>query len=182
MARQAADAGRYVPGDRRWADQDSVSSLVRKYFIQDARRLARFRDRVQSVDTLGNAMQAGQREAGRERIFLPARVSYGNGAISTACTVVQLSATGAKLIVPETFSLPETFSVSVPQRDIDCRAQIIWRDGNKIGAAFIVEDSAAEPTREDYAAKIRALEVLNSKFKAQIAALTTQVRRLTEEV
>lgn len=133
------------------------------------------------MDTRSNALQSDQREAARERIFLPARVSYGDGAISTACTVVQLSAIGLKLLVPETFSLPETFSVSVPQRGIDCRAQIIWRDGNKIGAAFVAEAPAEDPTREDYAAKIKALEVLNARFKAQIAELTNQVRRLTEE-
>jgi hypothetical protein len=36
----------------------------------------------------------------RQRTFLNARISYGDGAISTECTVIQLSAKGAQSWCP----------------------------------------------------------------------------------
>ena len=121
------------------------------------------------------------RQTTRERLFLPARASYAHGAISTACTVVQLSATGARLNIDTSFTIPEIFELSIPQRGIDCRARLVWREGAKAGVEFLAEAPISEPSAEDYVAKIKTLEQLNAKFKAQIAELTVQVRRLTEE-
>lgn len=128
-----------------------------------------------------NTQPAETRHGTRERIFLPARASYGNGAISTSCTVLQLSETGARLNLPAAFSLPETFAIAIPQRNIDCRARLVWREGDKVGIEFLPDAPQTEPTAEECAARIRALESLNAKFKAQIIELTAQMRRLTDE-
>ena len=121
------------------------------------------------------------RQTARERLFLPARASYAQGAISTACTVLQLSATGARLSIETSFTLPEIFELSIPQRGIDCRARLVWRGGDKAGVEFLAEAPNSEPSAGDFVAKIKTLETQNAKLKAQIAELTVQVRRLTEE-
>ena len=121
------------------------------------------------------------RQTARERLFLPARASYAQGAISTACTVLQLSATGARLSIETSFTLPEIFELSIPQRGIDCRARLVWREGAKAGVEFLAEAPNSEPSAGEFVAKIKTLETQNAKLKAQIAELTVQVRRLTEE-
>ena len=128
-----------------------------------------------------NTQPSDLRQTSRERLFLPGRASYAHGAISTACTVLQLSATGARLNIEASFTIPEIFELSIPQRGIDCRARLVWREADKAGVEFLAEAPASEPSTDAYMAKIKNLEALNAKFKAQIAELTVQVRRLTEE-
>jgi PilZ domain len=128
-----------------------------------------------------NAQIAEPRAAPRERLFLAARLIYAKGAMSTPCTVTQLSVSGARINLGETVSLPETFEISIPQRDFSCRARLVWRDGGRAGIEFQAEAPPPEPTTADYMEKIRALEALNAKFKAQIAEMTTQLHRLTDE-
>jgi PilZ domain len=128
-----------------------------------------------------NLKPSDARVAVRERLFVTARISYANGAISSPCTVTQLSPTGARINVADALSLPEIFDISIPQRNFSCRARLVWREQSKAGIEFVVEAPAPEQTTADYQEKIRALEALNAKFKAQIAEMTTQLHRLTGE-
>ena len=113
------------------------------------------------------------------RVVLQARASYGDGAISTQCTVNELSDVGARINIASSFSLPETFDLAIPQRNIACRAKLIWRRGDQAGVDFVEADqpqvAVADPT-----ARIKALEAENAKLKAQIGVLLQQVQRLTE--
>lgn len=133
------------------------------------------------MNPLQNAQVSEPRAAPRERLFVAARLSYAHGAISMACTVTQFSASGARINLAEAAALPETFDISIPQRDFTCRARLIWRDGGKAGIEFLAEAPPAEATTADYQEKIRLLEALNARFKAQIAEMTTQLHRLTDE-
>ena len=63
-----------------------------------------------------NVSPSDARRAIRVRTFLQARISYGEGAISTECTVSQLSDTGARLTVASTVALPDVFDIAVPDR------------------------------------------------------------------
>ena len=128
-----------------------------------------------------NSMPAEARAAPRERLFLAARLSYASGAISVACTVTQLSAIGAKIKVADPRSLPEIFEIIIPQRDLQCRARMVWQAESKAGIEFLPDTPAPRLTTADYIEKIRALEVLNAKFKAQIAEMTQTLHRLTDE-
>ena len=128
-----------------------------------------------------NAEASEARVAPRERTFLKGKVSYSDGAMSTPCTVVQISATGARLNLDANFVLPETFDIEIPQRAIICRAKVVWRDKGQAGVEFLSGSAPTLGSTEDYLAKIRKLEDQIAKFKAQVAELTNQVRRLTEE-
>jgi hypothetical protein len=122
------------------------------------------------------------RRSKRARTFLHARISYGDGAISTECTVNQLSDVGARINVASSVVLPDIFEMTVPQKGISCRAKLIWRKDDQVGVDFVDDrEAAAAPTIEDQLAKIKALEAENGKLKGQIGALLQQVQRLTEE-
>jgi len=118
----------------------------------------------------------------RQRTFLDARLSYGDGAISTECTVLQLSAKGALLSVAESVALTEEFEVAIPQKGIFRRARLVRRNEEQAGIAFLDRDAAA-PTLsiEDRNVRLRSLEAENAKLKAQLGALLQQVHRLTAE-
>ena len=129
-----------------------------------------------------NVSPSDARRAIRVRTFLQARISYGEGAISTECTVSQLSDTGARLTVASTVALPDVFDIAVPQRGISRRAKQVWRNDDQVGVDFVGGDEdLSASTTEDYLARIKALEAENGKLKTQISALLQQVRRLTDE-
>ena len=116
-----------------------------------------------------------------ERTLLKARVSYSNGAISTSCTVVQISATGARLKVANSFLMPETFDIAIPQKGISCRAKLVWREESLTGVEFLSDAELPAATTESYLTKIKALEMLNARLTAQVGELVAQVGRLTED-
>jgi|SRR5579872_654628 len=121
------------------------------------------------------------RRAPRERTFLPARISFGEGgALSTQCTVTQLSSGGARLNVPTSVTMPDRFDLAIPVRGLNCRARLVWRRGDQAGVAFDDAGELDEPAPEDPRAKIRELEAANAKLRARVAELAEQVHRLTE--
>ncbi len=126
-----------------------------------------------------------ERATVRQRTFLQARISYGDGAISTDCTVVQLSAKGALLSVADLVALTGEFEVAIPQKDFLRRARLVRRKDGQAGVEFIDREPAAPAVpamdTEGQKARLRTLEAENVKLKAQLSALIQQVHRLTEE-
>jgi PilZ domain-containing protein len=126
-----------------------------------------------------------ERATVRQRTFLQARISYGDGAISTDCTVVQLSAKGALLSVAESVALTGEFEVAIPQKDFLRRARLVRRKDGQAGVEFIDREPAAPAVAgldiEGQKTRLRTLEAENVKLKAQLSALIQQVHRLTEE-
>jgi hypothetical protein len=95
--------------------------------------------------------------------------------------VTQLSTSGARLNVSSSVSLPDRFEISIPQRGVKFRARLVWRHGDQAGVEFEdLDQSDSEPLPEDLPARIRELEAINAKLRAQVAELTLQVARLTE--
>lgn len=122
-----------------------------------------------------------ERRAPRERAFLSGSISYGGGALSTPCTVMQLSPTGAKLSVAATISLPEVFQIVIAQKSIDRRAKLIWRKADTAAVAFEPEEKPAElPAGESARGKIAALQAENDRLKARVGELSAQIARLTD--
>jgi PilZ domain len=131
------------------------------------------------VEIPDDAKSIEGRRSPRVRTFLQARVSYSDGAISTVCTVNQLSDVGARINIASTFSLPDTFEIAIPQRSIFRRAKLIWRRDDQAAVDFV--DDEESQAAADPAVRIKALEGENAKLKAQISVLLQQISRLTEE-
>ena len=122
-----------------------------------------------------------ERRAPRERAFLSGRISYGAGALSTPCTIMQISATGAKINVAPTISLPEVFQLVIAQKSIDRPARLIWRRDDVAAIAFQPDKALVElPAAEAARLQIAALHAENDRLKARIGKLTAQVARLTD--
>lgn len=121
-----------------------------------------------------------ERQSVRERTFLPARIKFGDGVLSTQCTVTQLSAVGARLNISASVSMPDRFDIEIPQRGVSNRARLVWRKDDQAGIEFDAPGGAA-PEAGDLQARIRELEATNAKLRAQISELLVQVKRLTED-
>ena len=102
--------------------------------------------------------------------------------MSTPCTVMQLSATGAKIAVAGTISLPEIFHIAIAQKSIERMARLVWRRGEVAAVAFLPNEARTEPPAGDEAhSRIKALQAENEKLKARIGKLTAQIARLTSD-
>lgn len=124
---------------------------------------------------------AAERRAPRERAFLQARLSYADGAMSLPCAVIQISATGAKLMLPEELTLPEKFRIVIAQKGIDCPARLIWRRGGHGAIAFQLDEAGAPAKSVDaYRARVRELEAENASLREKVAQLTARLKQSTE--
>jgi hypothetical protein len=72
----------------------------------------------------------------RDPIVAPARIVLSNGRYYE-CTTENLSQSGAKLILPGVNLLPKEFEVVVPERHIQRKARLVWRDQDSIGVQFV---------------------------------------------
>ena len=68
----------------------------------------------------------------RHAVTTPATIAFGGTAV--ACTVRDVSATGAGLDLASRPRLPKTFTLMAAGSALPCRA--IWRRGKQVGIAF----------------------------------------------
>jgi hypothetical protein len=122
-----------------------------------------------------------ERQSVRERTFLPARIKFGDGVLSTQCTVTQLSAVGARLNISASVSMPDRFDIEIPQRGVSNRARLVWRKDDQAGIEFDGRGQTGATEVGDLQGRIRELEATNVKLRAQISDLLVQVKRLTED-
>jgi len=76
---------------------------------------------------------AEHRREVRQRTFLKGRILFNKGASSMDCLVRDMSASGARLAVPEGMELPERFMFRVIGRDFVCAVKVVWRRGSHVG-------------------------------------------------
>lgn len=89
-------------------------------------------------------MSNNRRET-RQRTFLKGRIIFNNGSSSMDCLVRDMSASGARLALTETASLPEIFELYIPQKDRSYRSTLRWRRTDGMGITFIEEDGGVAP-------------------------------------
>jgi hypothetical protein len=163
-------------------DERSWSSLARRGIKPAFLSSEGLFEESKLTDAPDDSNSIDSRRAARVRTFLQARISYGDGAISTACTVNQLSEVGARINIAGAFSLPETFEIVIPQRGISRRVKLVWRKDDLAGVDFVdAEEREQSAATTDPTARIKALEAENAKLKAQIGVLTQQIQRLTDD-
>jgi hypothetical protein len=124
-----------------------------------------------------NSANNENRAAPRERVMLAGKLSFHNGQFSASCAVMQLSATGARLSVEGDLPISEKLQLSVPQRNIERSARLVWRRGRMIGVAFDA-DQSAEPSAAP--PKVRELEEENRRLKALLIKLEQRLKEMQE--
>ena len=107
----------------------------------------------------------------RQRTFLKGRILFNKGASSMDCLVRDMSASGARLALTETSTLPESFELFIPQKERTYRAQLCWRRADGIGITFVDEAAPAPVSTPPAAAPAEP---------APDAAMLALVRRISE--
>jgi PilZ domain len=77
---------------------------------------------------------AKTRIAVRHRVMKPAKIEYGG--VKVACTVRDISTTGAALEVPDQFGIPATFTLNMPEDRLKLPCHVVWRRDFRMGVAF----------------------------------------------
>ncbi|KQQ18008.1 pilus assembly protein PilZ [Methylobacterium sp. Leaf123] len=123
-------------------------------------------------------MISEKRQEPRKRTFLKGRIHFNKGASSMDCLVRDFSEMGARLELSETSTLPDTFDLFIPQKEITLRSNLRWRRGDAVGVAFAeVQKPAAEPAPSVDPSlavllrRIAELEAENAGLRAVIASM-----------
>ena len=74
------------------------------------------------------------RIAPRVRVMKAAKIEYGGD--KYACTVRDLSATGAALDFPDLIRIPDEFTLILPEDGLKLLCHVVWRREYRVGVAF----------------------------------------------
>jgi hypothetical protein len=87
------------------------------------------------------------------------------------------------LNIAHSIALTDQFEISIPQKDILCRARLAWRKDGQAGIEFLDRNLPTSAPDDDALQnrRVKGLEAENAKLKGQLSFLMQQVQRLTEE-
>lgn len=125
-------------------------------------------------------MDEDKRRAERKRTFIAGRMRFGRGALSSPCTVREMSETGARISFEPGVTLPQHFTLELPGRDFTREVELRWRHGDSAGIAFV---DAQRSEAIDPETRIRQLEEENAALRAQVRDLRREIadRRARDE-
>jgi hypothetical protein len=109
--------------------------------------------------------------------FLKGRIN--NGLTDVDCLIRDISAAGATLSFSRAITMPGVFDLHIPLKKQTMRAQLDWRDGDKMGVSFI-ETAPSPPT--SVAHDIAKLTERVLKLEGEIVALRKMLARQRAEV
>jgi hypothetical protein len=75
-----------------------------------------------------------RRQAPRHRVLKGATIAFEG--TSVACTVRNMSSTGVAIDVPDTISLPSSFTLLIHSDGLERRCRPVWSNDRRIGLAF----------------------------------------------
>jgi hypothetical protein len=84
------------------------------------------------------------RSADRRRVLLGGRIVFGD--FTLACTIRDLSETGARLRLERGASAPESFILIDLPHGAAYEARVAWRAGDQLGVAFTGAHDLTRPT------------------------------------
>lgn len=79
---------------------------------------------------------ADMRRAIRRRVLKGAIVAFNNRHCTVACTVRDISATGARLRSDGSVNMPDTFELLIELDGVEADCEVVWRKGNEVGVRF----------------------------------------------
>lgn len=124
------------------------------------------------------------RAAERIRSFLRAQIIFNNRMSTIDCIIKNISATGARIALSETLTVPTEFELSIPEKGRRHHARLVWRDKDAMGVEFTVpQTSAAASTErlEGAEARLRELEMQNTELKKRVRALCKRLEDLGQD-
>ena len=88
-------------------------------------------------NTLVKETQDDARIAPRRRVLKAGVAASNDRHITVACTVRDVSATGARLRTDSSLSIPDTFELIIEVDGLEANCEVIWRKGSEVGARFL---------------------------------------------
>jgi hypothetical protein len=88
----------------------------------------------------GNAVavvEGDNRRAPRRRTLKSAIIAYNGRFATLACTVRDISTTGARLRVEGTMSAPDTFDLIIQIDGLEASCEVVWRKDQDVGVRFL---------------------------------------------
>jgi len=128
------------------------------------------------------------RQSERVKSFLRAQIIYNNRMSTIDCVVKNISPHGAKVALGDEMSVPNEFDLYIPQKGKTFHARMAWRDAASIGVEFILpqanhstSSSGEDLSSNDYAARLRALEMMNTELKQRVRDLSKRLEDLGQD-
>ena len=79
----------------------------------------------------------GRRKSLRRHFGYPGQMHFEKGVPPQACTIIDMSETGAQLQVPADVSVPGEFSLLIGGNShVRRQCHLVWRTGNRLGVRF----------------------------------------------
>ncbi|OKO84952.1 PilZ domain-containing protein [Bradyrhizobium sp. AS23.2] len=76
-----------------------------------------------------------KRTAQRYRVFKGGAITFEDGGI--ACTVRNISASGAAIDLENPVTLPQSFTLSIARDNFVRNCRTVWRNDKRVGLAFV---------------------------------------------
>jgi hypothetical protein len=124
-----------------------------------------------------------QRATERVRSFLRAQIVFNNRMTTIECIIKNYSASGAKIALNDTLTVPNEFDVYIPAKQRNHHARLVWRDKDAIGVNFIEAGAHADkaPVSATGIDRVRELELQNAELKNRIRDLTRRLEALGQD-
>jgi hypothetical protein len=88
-------------------------------------------------NTLVKETQNEARIAPRRRVLKAGVAASNDRHITVACTVRDVSSTGARLRTDSSLSIPDTFELIIEVDGLEANCEVVWRRGSEVGARFL---------------------------------------------
>ncbi len=85
------------------------------------------------MTTPGSSAPDNRRQAPRRRSFLRGKIVYDDGGHSVDCTIRDVSATGARVSLPDGQGVPKQFFLLDMKNRVAHEVEVRWRAGAEIG-------------------------------------------------
>lgn len=103
--------------------------------------LSRIGGTVVPFSAIGNTLvkeePSDTRVSPRRRVLKAGIAAFNDRHITVACSVRDVSATGARLRVDSSLTIPDTFELIIEVDGLEANCQVVWRNGNELGARFL---------------------------------------------
>ena len=83
----------------------------------------------------------------RRRVLKSGIICFNDRHCTIACTVRDLSETGAKLQTAGSIGAPDTFELHIALDGIWVNCEVVWRSGETLGVIFVSDVEKKAPTR-----------------------------------
>jgi hypothetical protein len=95
------------------------------------------------------------------------KIACSDRHVTIACTVRDISATGARLRVEGSVAAPDTFELLIPLDGLEANCQVVWRAQADVGVRFLGAPRTVAPKRA---------QVVNALAPAQAPSLRRKPR------